>query len=373
MGFFCGVLSLDGGETNFNELRRICNYQGAGCAYVSRDFSVLYAGDRKIFDKPLQPITRYHNGHPYTAVAISSEYHSDNTDLAGNILGKYFEEGDGCLSGIDLSFAALIYDGRCGELLACRSGGGDIPLFYAKKDGKIYFSTVLPPLYKLFGGCVRVNKRALEEYIGGEAQLLPADLFCDIRPIYSGKGVFCTRFGESEIDIHTSQYSLHPYGALIGVAPQRSYSGNIEAALTDTLLAFGYPQFDCYMPSFMGEARRANSERLRAIRIQDATFSEREYSAQRAYVLSELCGARIIAVDTRASLITRRAMRLMEKRIDKLLDEYIGDSSCVLYSVLGERYEDLIGGKKSIPSRIRRKGMLCQTVMWFEHFNIVAV
>ena len=375
MGFFCGVLSFDesgAGGRNFNELRRICGDCGAGCAYVGEGFSVLYSSDERIFDKPLQPLTVRHNGHLYTAVIVSAEYPSVNTELAEEILRRYFEEGERCVCGMGVPFCAIIYDGRCGELLAYRSEGGDVPLFCAHKDGRIYFSNTLAPLYRLFGGCIRVKTRVLRDYLCGDMRSVPEDLFCDIRVICNGRGMLCTRFGESEVDIHASQYLFNSHKSLIGIAPPKNYSSDIEADLTEVLFAYGYPQFDCYMPAFMSEAKRAASQGLRGVRIQDATAVLREYSALRAYLLSEPCGARIISVQPRSSLIGGRALKRMERALDALLDSYLDDGSCVLYSI----FED--GGvydadKKSIPMRIRKKGMLCQTVKWFENFNIVAV
>ena len=375
MGFFCGALSFDADGTNgrsFNELKRICGGGGVGCAYVGEELAVLYSGDGRLFDKPLQPLTVRHNGHLYTAVIVSAEYPAANTELASEMLQRYFEVGERCVCAMDMPFAAIVYDGRCGELLAYRSDGGDIPLFSAKKDGKIYFSTSLFPLYKLFGGCIRVNTRVLRDYISGGMRTLPEDLFCDIRVGGRGRGMLCTRFGESEVDIHASHCLLSPHRSLIGIAPPRSCPCDVEVELAEALLAYGYPQFDCYMPFFMSEARRAAAQGLRAVRIQDATAEALEYSAERAYLLSDICGVRIIGVEPSGSLVSRRALGRMEKQLDALLESYLDDESCVLYSI----FED--GGvtdadKKSIPLRIRKKGMLCQTVKWFENFGIVAV
>ena len=372
MGTFCGVLGFGTETSDFNELRRLCG-MGVGCAYAGSEFSVIYFGDARVFEKPLQPVTVCHNGHLYTSVVISAEYPPSSTSLASEILGRYLEAGEGCFTHLNIPFAALIYDGRCGELLACRSGvaGGAVPLFFAKKGEKIYFSTSLFPLYRLFGGCIMVNKRVLREYICSDMAVAPADLFCDIRPIGRGRGVLCTRFGESEVDVHATQYFSQLPQALIGVAPQKSCADGIEGVLTDALFAYGYPQFDCYMPAFVSEVRRAAAQGLRAVRIQDATLESGEYCEQRAYVLSELCGMRIISVRSRASLMGKHAMKVMEKKIDGLLAPYIDDSSSVLYSIFEDRcaWEN----KKSIPSRIRTKGMLYQTVKWLEHFNIAIV
>lgn len=371
MRFFCGALDLDGGKTDFNELRRICAPHGASCAGVTPEFSVLYAEGEGNAQVPSQPITVRHNGHLYAAVMITASRASLREDMTRDILRRYFETGEDCVGSIEEPFALLIYDGRCGELLACRSGGGEIPLFCSKRGSRIYFSTSLFPLYRLFGGCIRVKKRILREYLRRDICVAPAELFCDIRQIPCGKGVFCTRFGESEIDVYTPEYTLTPHRSLAGVPPARNFQGDIGAVLTETLFAYGYPQFDCYMPSFIEEARRAAARGVRSLRIQDATFGAREYSAQRAYALSELCGVRMIAADSRAFAISRRSARNMERRIDALLGEYLNDSACVLHSVFeGENILDR--NKKSTPLRIREKGMLCQTVSWFEHFNIVA-
>lgn len=370
MEFFCASLRLHGGRTDFNVLRRMCAGR-TGCAYVSREFSAICTGGGESLRNAAQPLTVSHNGHPYTAVVLAKTHLRHGSDVAAEVLEGYLEEGQRYIQGLDFPFSMLIYDGRCAELLACRSSLGGFGLFMARCADGIYFCSSLTPLFRAFLGCVRVDRRVLRSYLCGECGSLPDRLFCDIRPIGRGEGVLCTRLGESEVELGGARYGRERTCGVSGVLPQRSYAGGVERVLEEVLFTYGYPCFDLYMPSFIEEGKRAAAEGIRNVRIQDGTYSGGVAPAlERARLLSAICGADVTPTPARATLASRRAMRAMEKDLDALLREYLSDRSCVLHTLLDKGDLEEIYAQKSIPLRIRKKGMLCQTVTWLRHFNI---
>jgi hypothetical protein len=62
----------------------------------------------------------------------------------------------------------------------------------------------------------------------------------------------------------------------------------------------------------------------------------------------------------------------MDKAIDGILDEYMGESGNILHSLDRTCFEAATN-EKSTPLRIRKKGMLAQTAMWSQIYNILLV
>lgn len=370
MGAFCAALRFDGRATDFNALRRICGGRG-GCAFVSREFSVIYTSRDGARGDACEPVTVRHNGHLYTAAVIADAHLGAEQSIAREVLEGYLEEGERYVHSLDFPYAMLIFDGRCAELLACRSPCGGFPLFFAARGSELYVSSSLTSLFGVLGGCVRVNKSALRAHVCGGYGAFPHGLFCDIHPIERGRGMLCTRFGESRIDVGRGEYNSHARSGTVGLVPDKSRGYDVRQALSEALLAYGYPQFDAFMPAFIAEAKRAEREGIRNVRIQDGTLELcEEYAIERAYLLSELLGTRVTPCAPRSPLQSRRSLRALEKEIDALLAPLLQSSSSVLYSLferktlLGEETE------KSIPLRIRRRGMLYQTAMWIESFGV---
>ena len=94
---------------------------------------------------------------------------------------------------------------------------------------------------------------------------------------------------------------------------------------------------------------------------------------ERAGVIGKTWGMDIHPLDCERAEITTRELKLMDKAVDGILEEYEGEPSGRIGKIFGSELIEKIKSEKSLPMRIRRKGMLVQSVMWLDTFNIVLV
>ena len=128
------------------------------------------------------------------------------------------------------------------------------------------------------------------------------------------------------------------------------------------------------MPSFIKYARLCKSENAKKIYVRDALFELNvDYSLERAERIGRAEGLSICAVGEAKQKLSNKTLKAFEKEIDSILSEYLDTPTCVLRELLSAERLDDLENEKSIHLRIRRKGMLCQTAMWFESYNLVLV
>ena len=366
-GFF-GAFNLSHGAVDFSQLRRIRGAQGGGCAFINNEFGILCDGVPEGREsEQWQPTTVKYNNSLYTSAIIMDKAATGlESSTACALLEGYLEEGERYFRRLDFSYALALYDGRCGELILRKGYRGDKPLFYTLRDNILYFATSLQSLIKLYGGCVKVNKNMLCNFIFDNPPSQPRSLFYNIFSLGAGEMLICSSFG---YDVVTSDGAVsNMRGNLQRVLPYVNYtkSSDIRRILTDTLFLFGYPQFDCYMPSAIQGIHMV--EQGRTYGIDEALYGEYpDYAVYRAECMGVVFGIDVCPLAESRARPSQRELRAMDKALDRLLDEYADE----LQRFFSSEQAEAVRNEKNIPLRIRRKGMMYQTVIWQEHFNIV--
>lgn len=368
---FCGALNFGGGITSFSELQKMRTERGPGCAFINGEYAVLCYGEsgESAF---LQPVTVKYNNALYTAVIIAdSDACGDEERVAESVLSGYLEEGEEYLRRLDFDFSLALYDQRCGELLLLKGAYGEKGLFYTEREDAVYFSSSLACLMRLYGGCVRIDKDVLCKYIKGDYSPLPKGLFKDIISIKTGRGILCTRWGINEV--YTSQGSRHCVQDAECEALEVLAKTEIMRALTDSLFAYGYPQFDFTVPALLKIINKARDAGERRIYVEEMALSDNDdYFSERAESFCRTWGVELVGVRCDKKSANVRALKGMDKALGAILAECIADPACVLHR-LGADILDNAEGEKDLALKIRKKAMLCQSAMWFENFNVVLV
>lgn len=367
---FCGALNFSDGIKSFSELQKMRTERGAGCAFINGEYAVLCYGENgeRAF---LQPVTLKYNNAFYTAViATGPETSGDECRIAESVLTGYLEEGETYLRRLDFGFALALYDQRCGELLLIK-GGGEKSLFYTLREKEIFFSTSLACLMRLYGGCVRIDKNVLCEYIKGDYSPLPDGLFKDILSIKAGQGILCTRLGINEV--YMSQATHQPVQEEECEVLEYSAKTDIMAAITDSLFAFGYPQFDFTMPSILKRIKEARAQGEGRICVEEIALTDNtRYFLERAESFYGTWGVELVGLRSEKKVANVRALRGMDRVLGGVLKDLLADSACVLHR-LGADILENADEEKDLTLKIRKKAILCQCALWFEKFNVVLV
>lgn len=371
---FCGALDFEKNRVDFATLKKMCGIHGAGCAFINREFGILCSSDGSFEDNSLQPVTLRYNGSLYTAATVvpqSMRYEQGNTAQA--VLEGYLEVGEEFIQRLDFPYALALYDGRRAELLIAKGHEGDMPLFYTVRDGTLYFASSLRPLIRLYGGCVRISGKALLSHVMGDCTPFPEGLFADISSVKRGQGLFCSRLTRDTVPTPCGVYPFCDREKLSGYMPEYVKKNDMKRILTDALFAFNYPQFDCLMPSLLPYISQMKEVGAKEICVEDPlkdTYPE--YSEERSRRLGEILNVDIRTVSAERQTQGARELRSIDRALDGLLDEYISSKRFPSH-VLGNGVIETVKECRSLPLRIRGKGMLIQTAMWFDVFNLIVV
>ena len=370
---FCGALDFEKRAVRFSVLKKMCGLHSSGCAFVNREFGILCDGSIRIPDCDIQPVTVSYNNSLYTAAVIAPAIvREDGSNMARSVLEGYFEEGEEFLHRLDFPYALALYDARCGELMLAKGHTGDKGLFYTVKDGTLYFASALRPLFRLYGGCVRVSKKALARHVTGGYSSIPTDLFCDIRILKPAHSLICSCFGQSCVPTACSSYIGTGRTTQERISPIQAKKADVRYILNQALFAFDYPQFDCYMPYLLPSLEEYQKKGEHTVYISDAISCDcKEYSAERADRLGKVWGLDVYFLSDDKDTPSSRELKKMEKELDDILSEYLSSSSCIIREFDRDGVIDIVKSEKSTPLRIRKKGLLCQCAMWFDSFNLV--
>ena len=368
---FCGIFNLGNGRVSFDALRRMNPTRGFGCAFLTRELGLLCSGmDSSVHS--LQPLSLHYNNAPYTAAAVCADSPSGENGgrLARSVIEEYIEEGDCFLRRSGNGFSFCLYDGRCGELMLLR---GDVPLFYSIRDDLLYFSTSLPSLLRIFGGCVRVEKKALSSFVCSDYSPLPSGLFRDVTPLERGQCLICTRLGAQAVSL--PQGLCLPRLSTMPPEPAPFPSELcMDEVLNRALLTFGYPQFDVLMPSVESRITAAYELGETLLCIEDPVFCASPlYCAERMQRMGAPYGIRLKS-SPMGNMPSKKQLKAMEKQLDGLLDLTMEEQGSILWELEAQfGTVSQARAEKDVPLRIRKKALLRQIELWKERYNAVFV
>ena len=367
----CGALDFNNRAVDFSTLKRMRGSHGGGCAFINNEFGVLCDCVIQRADEAMQPVTVKYNNSLYTAAIIMDNAATGlETSTAQAVLEGYFEEGEDYFRRLDFSFALALYDGRCGELLLRKGYRGDKPLFYTVKEGTLYFSSSLRSLIRLYGGCVKISKQALSAHIIAAPSSFPTGLFKDIRAVPSGGALICSAFGQSPVlasgahvfftDGADKELSHTPY----------TKKKDMRRILSETMFAFGYPQFDCFFPSILDEIKEKKGSGIYS--LNETLFNDfPEYAAERAEIIGRSWGIDIRPTEQCDYVPAQREIKAIERAVDNLLDSMLSDTSSPLCRIFDSELYERVWEQRDVYLRVRQKAMICQTQMWADSFNLV--
>ena len=368
---FCGIFNMGNGRVSFDALRRMNLTRGFGCAFLTRELGLLCSGMDSAAHS-MQPVSLRYNNAPYTAAAVCSDspLGENGGKLARSVIEAYIEEGDSFLRRSADGFSFCLYDGRCGELMLLR---GNSPLFYSIRDDLLYFSTSLPSLLRIFGGCVRVDKKALSSFVCSDYSPLPSGLFRDVTSLERGQCLICTRLGAQTVSLPQG-LCLPRSSAMPPEAPPFPSELSMDTVLDRALMTFGYPQFDVLMPSIESRIASAYDLGETLLCINDPIFCASPlYCAERMQRMGAPYGIRLKSSPL-GSMPSRKQLKAMEKQLDCLLDASMEEQSSIPWE-LEKQFGtvSLAGAEKDTPLRIRKKALLRQIELWQERYNAVFV
>ena len=132
-----------------------------------------------------------YNGEIFNFVALRSELaahgHVFRTRSDTEVLVHAYEQwGEGMLGRLNGQFAFVIYDRRTASLFLARDRFGILPLFYAERDGDLYFASEVKAL--LASGEVEraLDPEGLDEVLTFWAALPPRTPFRGVRALEPG-------------------------------------------------------------------------------------------------------------------------------------------------------------------------------------------
>ncbi len=109
------------------------------------------------------------------------------------ILQLYDELGEACVDRMNGDFAFAIYDGRRDSLFLARDRMGVRPLFYAERDGCLYFGSEVKALLEAPGMTAELDPVALDQIFTFWFPLAPRTAFRDVRELPPAHTLTVTR------------------------------------------------------------------------------------------------------------------------------------------------------------------------------------
>lgn len=277
----------------------------------------------------------------------------------GRVFGEY-------ISG---EYAVAVYDRQRCELMLLRDPLGGRPLYYSDDGDRVVFCSEIKGIVATSELPVKIEKARLCEHIfsscGGYDGV---GLYSGIAQVERGGGCIISRFP-------TAAFSFKGIEPSFGERGMRIIDGGIcvpdEAELRrllyELLYAFDYPQFDCFIPSFLRDIRRAE-ELGGSVAVSDVTLCANiYYSTERRDRLCCIAGVRVPCVPPSGVTVRERELRKFERTVKSLL--FDTDKEALAY-IFGAEWERDVAGIGNTERRIRTMGMMIQAVTFCESYPI---
>lgn len=307
------------------------------------------------------------------SAAVFEKYRIYGVDFLGRLCG---------------GFALALYDGERRMLLLARDRRGEKPLFYRIYKGKLYYASEIKGLYAATGGGISVSREMLSLHICAPVGVYRAvNLLTDVKEVLPGECLLVTELGMSRFRYREAEKRRRaekrreageirsPYDA------QRGES--LSELLSNSLLCFDYPQFDCDMPALCALLSAAHKKGVGELFFEDRLRRvSLSYSLERADRLGALYSVRAVGVIARAESLADDGYRSkLHRNLLEAVRSLSGERLALLTGILGEKKLGLIiercarsaegKEKKDTDAEVRILGILCQTVMWAESRELV--
>ena len=297
---------------------------------------------------------------------------------------KYFVHGTDFLGCIDGGFALSLYDEERDMLLLARDRCAKKPLFYSVREDKIYFASEPKGIIDACGGSVNISRDVIGYHLIAPMGVYRASsIYTDICEVLAGECVVFSSFGISKFFFRKNREATrikvrNAHGAtkekIVSAYPKFD-NEKLGDYLNDALIAFDYPQFDCFMPFLSELFLRARSQGKQSVIFEDIVRRKNlAYAREREDRLGAICGIRAIgafsgakptfsddAIDVLDNALSERFFSLppYERNLLRdIFDQYRLD--CLLKML------SLPIKKEDTEQKIRILGMLCQTIEWIQ-------
>ncbi len=381
MSAICGSVNFEDRELDFSVAERMKKMNFVRASEESTAF--LEGGAVIILQKALAESVYY----PDESGLEIRERRGKNFALAidgigippSELLERYFLRGGECFSLIDGGFACALYDGEKQCLFLARDEMGKKPLFYFVRHGRLFFSSSVNGLMASGEASSKVNRENLIQHITA-----PAGAF-GVSDIYDG--IFEVRAGECIMFSPLGICRFRPKKGLRSERIRSSFSlakraggvfsdfgdyrsDKLGEYLLNSLLAFGYPQFDASVPAIAELLEKCADKGKKAVLYEDFAMPVGGYAYEKADRLCTFFGVYGMNVHTKEDSIRSkdRLWKLKTDLCERIL-ESDKDRSALLYDIYGkERLLSLIkklsAEKKEDSELLMRKirvlGILCQ-------------
>lgn len=301
---------------------------------------------------------------------------------SSSILEKYLVHGVEFLGMLEGRFALSLYDGERNMLILARDRKGRRPLFYKKDKKSILFSSEVKGILGATEGYVGIDRDILSVHITSPMGIYSAaDIYTDVREVMPGECVLFTRMGMSRFfyrEARDSKKIRSKSNAKSNVIIELCTDVDMEKlgdCLSEMLIAFDYPQFDCYMPSLCRTLADAERGNIKELFFADSVRRKNiSYAYEREDRLGSLYGINCMGV------LPKQDYKNIENQMDIRTELYNcfcsmeAPSYSFLSSVMREARFDSIRRELEATQRkkeyaeesIRVLGMLLQTVEWSE-------
>ncbi len=283
------------------------------------------------------------------------------------VIEAYRQKGREVADRLRGSFALAICDGRRGELILARGRADSPALYYRLEEGRLLFASEIRGLLSASDGAETVERIRLLAHLNAPVGTFPPESFYEgVHACPLGHTLAADRLGRRLFVNRAVAAEEDGTGEILRPESLLPTADAVDLALHEGLAAFGCPAFDSAMPSTLCLLRGAEDGR---ITVEDETLLwDVDYARERAARLGARFGVRVVSVPPKAPLGRGRELKQMEA----LLRERLAAVDPYLLSYLFEgRQETLIAGEKRIEKRIRRMGMMLQTVLWSHWVAIV--
>ncbi len=368
-----GIIDFSGNNISFTELEKmslrqaLCGresctaFLGGGVGMIFRPFCGSDEPQPKIITESGCSLVICVDSHTLTPSAVAEKYAVYGMSFAEHLQGD---------------FAIALYDGKRELLLLLRSRSGRLPLYYREQEGRVRYASLL---WGLIDDDSAIKRDKLREHIFAPAGSFDgADIYADICRVRAGECVAFSRFGRTAFMLEGS-VSNGEIGA--ACSPYFIYKPDkLSEYLSDSLIAFGYPQFDAYVPSVLELFRRIDGE----LSFYDCSWGvSSSYAKERAAALSSLCGIRAITVPSYSDENVCGAMTKMYVDLAAAVSALNDSERTLLYSIFDRaEYSRILslsekGAKKEdaqmLFQSIRILGMLMQTCMWLQSSSFLLI